>query len=72
MQTVHADLRNLSDVVSKEIVKNTKFNTLRAEKHSIGKKTLVASTLIYDSGKPLKSVERKMKMLRIRYLTSVT
>ena len=47
LKTVPVDLKKLSDLVDKEVVKNTKFNTLKTKVSSIEKKIPDATTLIY-------------------------
>lgn len=37
LKTVHADLKKLSDVVHNEVVKNTKFNTLKKKVKKLDK-----------------------------------
>ena len=37
LKTVHVDLKRLSDVVDNEVVKKTKFNTLKAKKKKLRK-----------------------------------
>ena len=40
-------MKELSDVVSNEVVKNTKFNTLNTKVNSLEKKILDATTLMH-------------------------
>ena len=40
-------LRKLSDVVSKEVVKNTKFSTLNTKVNNLKRKILEATSLIH-------------------------
>ena len=47
LKTVPVDLKKLSDVVSHEVVKNTKFNTLKTKANSLEKKIPNATTLIH-------------------------
>ena len=47
LKTVPVDLKKLSNVVANEVVKNTKFNTLKTKVNSLGKKILDATTLIH-------------------------
>ena len=47
LKTVPADLKKLSDVVDNEVVKNTKFNTLRTKVNNLEKKIPDATTLIH-------------------------
>ena len=44
-KTVLVDLKKLSDVVDNEVVKNTKFNTLKTKVNSLEKKISDAATL---------------------------
>ena len=46
-KTVPVDLRKLSDVVDNEVVKNTKFNTLKTKVNILEKKIPDATTLIH-------------------------
>ena len=43
------DLKKLSDVVDNEVLKNTKFNTLKTNVNSLGKKITDASTFIHKN-----------------------
>ena len=47
LKTVSIDLKKLSDVVANEVVKNTKFNTLKTNLNSLEKKIPDATTLIH-------------------------
>ena len=47
LETVPADLKKLSDVVANEVVKNTKFNTLKTKVNSLEKKIPDATILIH-------------------------
>ena len=47
LKTVPVDLKKLSDVVANEVVKNTKFNTLKTKVNSLEKKIPDATTLIH-------------------------
>ena len=47
MKTVPVDLKKLSDVVDNEVVKNTKFNTLKTKANNLEKKNPYATTLIH-------------------------
>ena len=47
LKTFPLDLKKLSDVVANEVVKNTKFNTLKAKVNSLEKKIPDATTLIH-------------------------
>ena len=46
LKTVSADLKKLSNVVDNEVVKNTKFNTLKTNVNNLEKKIPDATTLI--------------------------
>ena len=65
LKTVPIHLKNLSDVVANEVVKNTKFNTLKTKINSLEKKIPDATTLIhinqYNTDKP--NLEKEMEML---------
>ena len=56
LKTVPADLKKLSDVAANEVVKSTKFNTLKTKVNSLEKKVLDAATSIhinqYSTDKP--------------------
>ena len=47
LKTVLADLKKLSDVVDNEVVKNTKFNTLKTKVNNLEKKIPDGATLIH-------------------------
>ena len=47
LKTVPIDLKKLSDVVTNEVIKNTKFNTLKTKVNSLEKKIPDATTLIH-------------------------
>ena len=47
LKTVPVDLTKLSDAVDDEVVKNTKFNTLKTKVNNLGKKNPDAITLIH-------------------------
>ena len=47
LKTAHIDLKTLSDIVDNEVVKNTKFNTLKTKVNNLEKKVPDATTLIY-------------------------
>ena len=55
MKIVPVDLKKLSDLVDSQVVKNTKFNTLKTKVNKRNKKTPDATTLIdinqYNSDK---------------------
>ena len=60
LKPILIDLKRLSDVVTKEIVKNAKFNTLKTNVNVSEKKIPDASTIF-----------QKMLMLRINFLMSL-
>ena len=47
LKTVPVDYEKLSDVVGNEVLKNTKFNTLKTKVNKLEKKIPYATTLIY-------------------------
>ena len=47
MKTVPMDLKKLSDVVDNDVVKNTKFNTLKTKVYSLENKIPHATKLIH-------------------------
>ena len=47
LRTIPVDLKKLIDVMDNELVKNTKFNTLKTKVNSLEKKIPDASTLIH-------------------------
>ena len=47
LKTVPLDLKKFSDVVDNEMVKNTKFNTLKTKVNNLEKKISDAATLIH-------------------------
>ena len=47
LKTVPADLKKLSDVAANEVVKSTKFNTLKTKVNNLEKKVLGATTSIH-------------------------
>ena len=71
--TLSIDFKELRDVVDKNVVKKTVYNTLNTKINSLEKKTTYASTLIkanqYNTGK--QNSEKKMEMLRRKFLISV-
>ena len=73
MKTVPKNLKTLSDVVDKQIVKKTLYKTLNTKVNNLENKIPYASTLIqknqYNPGK--ENLEKKMEMLKIKFLTLV-
>ena len=47
LKTVRVDFKKLSDVVDKEVVKNSKFNTLKIKVDNLEHKIFDATTLIH-------------------------
>ena len=47
LKSVHVDIKKLSDVVSKEVVKETKYNKLRLTVNNLENKIPDGSTLIH-------------------------
>ena len=47
LKTVRVDFKKLSDVVDKEVVKNSKFNTLKIKVNNLENKISDATTLIH-------------------------
>ena len=47
LKTVQVDLKKLSDKVDNEVVKNTRFNTLKTKVNSLKKNISDATTLIH-------------------------
>ena len=72
MKIAPADLKKLSDLVDSQVVKNTKFNTLKTKVNKRNKKIPDATTLIdinqYNSDK---QVWRKKLMLIKKYFALV-
>ena len=69
LKTVPIDLKKLYDVVANEVVKNTKFNTLKTKANSLEKKIPDTTTLIhinqYNTDK--QNLEKKWEMLTKKY-----
>ena len=66
LKTISIDLKKLSDVVSKEVVKNVKFNRLNAKVNSLKQQIPDATTLIYVNqyNTDKQNLEKKMEILR--------
>ena len=47
LETVRIELKKLSDIVDNEVVKNTKFNTLKTKVNHLEEKIPDATTLIH-------------------------
>ena len=47
LKTAPIDLKELSDVVDNEVIKNTKFNTLKTKVNNLEKKIPDATTLVH-------------------------
>ena len=69
LKSVPLDLTKLSDVVDNEVVKNTKFNTLKTKVNDLEKNIPDATTLIpinqYNTDK--QNLEMKKKILIKKY-----
>ena len=65
LKTVLVGLQTLSDVKDKQVVKNTKFNTLKTKVNKLDKKVPDLTTLIYvnQHNTNKQNLEKKMKML---------
>ena len=61
LKTVSIDLNKLIDVVKNEVVKNTKFNTLKTKVNKLDKKFPDVTTLIHINGYNMdkKNLEKK-------------
>ena len=72
LKTVPVDLKKLSGVVANEVVKNTKFNTLKTKVNSLEKKIPDATTLIHinQCNTDKQNLEKKLEMLIIKTDTS--
>ena len=73
LKTILVDLKKLIDVVSKEVVKNTKFNTPNTKVNNLEKKIPDATTFIhinqYQKGR--QNLEKKSGDVDKNYLTLV-
>ena len=73
LKAVLVHLKNLSDIVNDEVVKNIKFNTLKTKLDNLDKKIPDATTLIhisqYDTGK--QNLEKKIKDVDKKILIQV-
>ena len=73
LKPVSIDSKKLSDGVSREVIKNTKFSRLNTWINNLENKIPYAYTLTktnqYNEDK--QSLEKKLKMLRIRYVTLI-
>ena len=69
LKTVPLDVKKLSDVVDKEGVINTKFNTLKTQVTKLNKTIPDATTLIHinQCNPDKQSFEKKMEMLIEKY-----
>ena len=65
LKTVHVDLKNLSDILDKEVVKNTKFTKLTAKVNNLENKIPHAATLIHINqyNKDKQSLEKNIGIL---------
>ena len=73
LKNVPVDLKKLSDVLDNEVIKSTKFNTLKAKMNNLETKILNVTTLIhinqYNTDK--QNLEKKLKMLIKKYQIQV-
>ena len=62
-KTAPISSKKLSDVVKNELVKNTKFNTLKTKLNNLGKNTLEATNLIhiYQCKTDKQTLEKKLR-----------
>ena len=63
MKTVPIYLKKISDVVNKEVVKNSKFNTLKTNVDNIEKKIPYGTTLIHINQYNPDKQEKKLEIL---------
>ena len=72
LKNVPADLKNLSDVVSKEVVKNATFDKLNTKVNSLENKIPAATTLIYINqyNTDKQSLEKKVREKCLTLLVS--
>ena len=66
LETFPVDLKKLSDVADNEVVKNTKFNTLKAKLNSLEKIIPDATTLIHISQYNTNKQNLEKKILDVR------
>ena len=73
LKTVLVDLKKLSDIVDNEVVKNTKFSTLKTKVNSLEKKIPDATTPIYINQYTTdkQNLEKKLDMLIRKYQIQV-
>ena len=73
LKTVPVGLQTLIDVKNKQVVKNTKFNTLKTKVNKLDKKIPDLTTLIHinQHNTDKENLEKKMKMLIKKYQTLV-
>ena len=73
LKTVPVDLKKLIDVVDNEVLKNTKFNILKAKVKSLEKKVSDAVTLTYINryNTDKQNSEKKLGILKKKYQMQV-
>ena len=73
LKTVPVDLKKLIDVVDNEVLKNTKFNILKAKVKSLEKKVSDAVTLTYINryNTDKQNLEKKLGILKKKYQMQV-
>ena len=71
--TVPLDLKEFNDLVDYEVVKNTKFNTLKTKVNNLKKKNLDAATLIQinQCNTYKQNLEKKIEMFIKKYQIQV-
>ena len=69
LKTVPVDFKKLSDVVANEVVKKTKFNTLKAKVNNLEKKLPYVNTLINinQCNTDKQNLEKRLEMLIKKY-----
>ena len=71
-KTVPADLKTLSDIVDNEVVKNTKFNTLKKKESNLEKKIPGAATLThinqYNTYNKIEDIDKKYQIKEVKWL----
>ena len=65
LKTVPVDLKKLSDVVDKQVVKNTKFNLLNTKVNNLEGEIPDANTLIYINQYTLKTTAMNKKISEV-------
>ena len=73
LKTISIDLKKLSDVVDNEVIKNTKFDTLKTKINNLEKKIPDATTLIHinQDNTDKQNLEKKIGNVDKKYLMQV-